>query len=63
MTLNLFFRRHGKMKVLFYIIWIVLIIVGSFTAPLIPETFRYLYGFLFGNASLVFLQLAKEIDD
>ena len=51
------------MKVLFYIIWIIIIMVGSFTAPLIPETFRYLYGFSFGNASLVFLQLAKEIDD
>lgn len=51
------------MKVLFYIIWIIIIMVGSFTAPFIPETFRYLYGFFFGNASLVFLQLTKEIDD
>lgn len=49
------------MKVLFYIIWIVLVIVGSFTAPLIPETFCYLYGFFFGNASLIFYNLLKKL--
>lgn len=48
------------MKIFFYFLWFVLIVIGAFTAKYIPETTRYIYGFIFGTISFMFLRLAKE---
>lgn len=48
------------MKILFYTLWIICILVGAFTVKLIPDVYHYLYGFVFGSFSFMFLQLSKE---
>jgi hypothetical protein len=48
-------------KIITYIIWLALILIGAFTHKYLPDGLEYLYGFIFGTFSLVALDIATHI--
>lgn len=47
------------MKIIFYILWLLVITIGAFTNHLVENP--YMFGFFIGTISFAFLRLGSEM--
>lgn len=51
------------MRIIFYGLWLITIVVGSMLATIVPPSAVYITGFIAGNFSFMFLRLAHYFKD
>lgn len=51
------------MRIIFYGLWLITIVVGSILGTIVPPSAVYLTGFTTGNLALIFLHFASQSED